>query len=92
MVLSRPTRFLALLASLVLTVGNTAGWAHQDADQLSQRFRQAARRVLPAVVTVRAVSAPEIGVGAPPGLLPGGIQPHDLGGSGVVIDAKKASC
>ena len=58
-----------------------------EAERLSGQFREAARKVLPAVVAVRALDAP-------PGPLPAilgvdglPLAPADPGGSGVVVDA-----
>ena len=52
-------------------------------EALSARFRDAARRVLPAVVTVRTAPAVTIPIGPPPGL-----EPQGPSGSGVVVDAE----
>jgi serine protease Do len=59
-----------------------------DAEGLSVRFREAARRVLPAVVTVRAVGLASV-AGPVDAFPPGEIEPRDAGASGVVIDAAK---
>jgi serine protease Do len=64
-----------------------------EAEALSASFRKAARRVLPAVVTVRAVGAPPRVFRPPQDVLPFPVpefpQPGEAGGSGVVIDAEK---
>jgi len=51
-----------------------------DAQRLSVQFRQAARQVLPAVVTVRAEGVPSPIAG---------LAPRDSSGSGVIVDATK---
>jgi serine protease Do len=78
--------FALFLASAFLTP--LTALAQSEAENLSARFRTAARRVLPAVVTVRAVATsaqPRIPAPASPGDADRRIQ----GGSGVVIDAEK---
>jgi serine protease Do len=57
-----------------------------EAQELSSRFRKAARRVLPSVVTVRAEPGEKAAI---PGALPAGSVPRDPGGSGFVIDARR---
>jgi serine protease Do len=81
-----------ILASVfVLVSASGLCAADGEAEGLSLQFRKAAKRVLPAVVTVRAVAAvPELA--APPLVLGpplGEIEPRDPGASGVIIDAKK---
>ena len=98
---SRLARSPLTIVLPVLLVGLTA-WsptsvhAQAEAEGLSASFRKAARRVLPAVVTVR-----PLGVANPfevaPGTMvspgpadPGAIRPpREAGGSGVVIDANR---
>ena len=88
---------MALLAP-VPTSGQTAG----EAESLSAGFRKAARKVLPAVVTVRAIGAtpaapapfrnlPRFREGFPfvPQPVPEYPPAVEAGGSGVVIDAEK---
>jgi serine protease Do len=58
-----------------------------EAESLSASFRKAAKRVLPAVVTVR-VELPAVDMFGGPRLVPP-IPPVNPGGSGVVIDAAK---
>jgi len=61
-----------------------------EAENLSASFRRAARRVLPAVVTVRALGeAPTPLVSTPFVQVQVGPPPKDAGGSGVVIDAAR---
>src|SRR4051812_34066916 len=88
-----------ILTALALGVacGATAS-GQTEAESLSTSFRKAARRVLPALVTVRplGVAVPNPLNPLPPGgLLPPGPRgplpdgPAEEGGSGVVIDADK---
>ena len=84
---------------LALTLGSAASSAAQtEAENLSTSFRQAARRVLPAVVTVRPVGGPSPIVGPdrflrPDLPMPGADGPTasgpEPGGSGLVVDAEK---
>jgi serine protease Do len=85
------TRFLAFLA--ILGIGATAA-AQDEAEHLSARFREAAKAILPSVVSVRSsgegeVLLPEI---APPFgrrfPMPIGPEPG-MNASGVVIDAER---
>ena len=73
------------------------GWAaiplppalgQSQAETLSASFRKAAKRVLPAVVSVRVEAPPFDFLGGAPPSLPG-VPPLNPGGSGVVIDAAK---
>jgi serine protease Do len=76
-----PARLVTVLAVAALFTSEVRG---QDEPQdLSSRFRAAARRVLPAVVTVRVQPAER--PGGEPLPSPG----RDPGGSGFVIDARK---
>jgi serine protease Do len=78
-------------------LGTMTAFGQGEAESLSASFRKAARRVLPAVVTVRSVGQGQpLPFGGPPigpgGLFPGGLgpaAPREAGGSGVVIDADK---
>ena len=70
---ARPARIMAALALAIAMVSLPPAFGQAEAENLSASFRKAARRVLPAVVTVR-TTAP-----SPPG----------GGGSGVVIDAAR---
>lgn len=68
-----------LLAALGLMLGGGRdGRAQEPAQALSAQFRSAARRVLPAVVTVRTSAAEESGEN----------RPAAAGGSGIVVDAQ----
>jgi serine protease Do len=80
----------APIVPVLLVLGCRAALGQSEAESLSASFRAAARRVLPAVVTVRVAPAP--GPAAPVGGLGPAIvdpvgSPRDGGGSGVVIDA-----
>ncbi|HMB08772.1 MAG TPA: trypsin-like peptidase domain-containing protein [Isosphaeraceae bacterium] len=88
-------RTVAVLA--LLGLGAIPASGQGEAESLSASFRKAAKRVLPAVVTVRPVGAPRP-LDTPPGRGPGlfgpgplgpGMPPSGSGGSGVVIDAEK---
>ena len=76
-----------LLWALLLAAGPANGQG--EAERLSGQFREAARKVLPAVVAVRALDAPPgplppiLGVDGLP------LAPADPGGSGVVVDAAR---
>lgn len=82
---------LASVLTLCGAVASDVRAADGEAEHLSAQFRKAAKRVLPAVVTVRAVTP----VAQPllPRLTPvmpaGEIEPRDPGASGVVIDGVK---
>jgi serine protease Do len=81
------------LAALVLGVSAPPAFGQGEADSLSASFRKAARRVLPAVVTVRprGWSNPLFAPfpGGPPRRFGPEVLPPEAGGSGVVIDAGK---
>ncbi len=90
-------RTVAMLALLVF--GALPAFGQSEAESLSASFRKAAKRVLPAVVTVRPVGTPRPldtlpgrgpGLFGPgPGPLGPGMPPPESGGSGVVINAEK---
>jgi serine protease Do len=83
----QPVRlFLGLSVGAFLGMVPVTAWGQAEAEGLSAQFRRAARRVLPAVVTVR-VAGPVAPLA--PGLPLGEIEPRDPGASGVVIDAIK---
>jgi serine protease Do len=86
------TRTIAIV--VLLGIAEIPAFGQGEAETLSASFRKAAKRVLPAVVTVRPVGPPgplnsfdRRGWVAPPRLP--GLPPLDSGGSGVVIDAAK---
>ena len=98
-----PSPFRVRVAGLAalfstLALGSAPAFGQGEAETLSASFRKAARRVLPAVVTVR-----PIGVASPFEVLPGprpfggggpgefgpDLPRREPGGSGVVIDADK---
>ncbi len=64
-----------------------AAWGQSEAESLSSSFRKAAKRVLPAVVTVR-VDMPPVEILGAPRLVPF-VAPVNPGGSGVVIDSAR---
>ncbi len=98
-----PSRFRVRVAGLAalsatLALGPASAFGQGEAETLSASFRKAARRVLPAVVTVRPIGVPspfEIPPGPRPfgGGGPGEFGPdlprREPGGSGVIIDAAK---
>jgi serine protease Do len=73
----------------IAAIPSAPSLAQDEARALSASFRKAAKKVLPAVVTVRGLG------GVPPiaatsgGLYPGRDAVPDAGGSGVVVDAAK---
>ncbi|CAN5853785.1 N/A [soil metagenome] len=77
-----------LLAGVLLLGCKAAALAQGEAEALSARFREASKRVLPAVVTVR--GATEMLHADGPLDLFGRLRPpsRDSGGSGVVVDAE----
>jgi serine protease Do len=81
----------ALFALSCLATATASGQG--EAESLSASFRKAARRVLPAVVTVRPLDVsphfPRIPANPPFRLAPPDVPPREVGGSGVVIDADK---
>lgn len=92
-----PWRAILTLSALGFWALGTVPAAGQgEAEALSASFRKAARRVLPAVVTVRPLGIPNPFEAMPGGPLrpgPRGLVPDlprgEAGGSGVVIDAEK---
>ena len=76
----------ALLA--LAAASPTASAAQGEAQTLSASFREASRRVLPAVVTVRAVDAAPRPSGPAP-FVQVGPPPRSAGGSGLVVDAAR---
>ncbi len=80
---------IALALTLVMTFSGSVN-AQDRARELSSSFRDAAKRVLPGVVTIRPQN---VGVPAASGalgmLMPRTIEPSSPGGSGVVIDAAR---
>jgi serine protease Do len=88
-------RSLAALAVCSFTL--VPAFGQGEAETLSASFRKATRRVLPAVVTVRAIGPggpidrlpPGPYFPGPRGFVPEGIPRIEGGGSGVVIDADK---
>jgi len=96
---ARP-RWPSLLSALLLAsvaIGPAQARGQAEAEGLSASFRQASRRALPAVVTVRPIGVPtpfepSPGVVVTPfGAGPGSPRPspRESGGSGVVIDAAR---
>ncbi len=91
----RPER-TGQIALMLLLLGVAPAIAQEDpAGALSARFREAARKILPAVVTVRSVGGaelilPDVPPGFPRPLLPG-LPPvgRQSAASGVVLDAAK---
>ncbi len=79
----------AWLSAVLVLASAPSSFAQEEAEALSSSFRKAARRVLPAVVTVRAVpQAPPAGPFPATEVLPAPL-PLESGGSGVVIDAAR---
>jgi serine protease Do len=92
--LSRLRRLSAVSALLLAGFGGSPARGQAEAEGLSASFRQAARRVLPAVVTVRPIGVPNPFEPAP--VMPFGpvpaaprAVPREPGGSGLVIDANR---
>ncbi len=81
---------LALAASILAPASVRADG---EAEAISAAIRKAARRVLPAVVTVRGIGGVPPLTPVPgfrrPGAFPGRDGPPEWGGSGVVVDAAK---
>ncbi|WP_435007402.1 trypsin-like peptidase domain-containing protein [Tundrisphaera lichenicola] len=88
-------RALIRLLSLILAIpGGSVALGQTEAEGLSASFRQAARRVLPSVVSVRPIGQPNAFEPTPGlnfGLVPSAPRPvpREPGGSGVVIDADR---
>ncbi len=78
--------------ALIILIGlPTMATAQTEAESLSTSFRKAAKRVLPAVVTVRPLDVPRM---VEPGVViqldePTSMPRREAGGSGVIIDAAK---
>jgi serine protease Do len=91
---ARRRRLIPLLALILASFSVTPAWGQAEAEGLSASFRQAARKVLPSVVTVRPIGVPNL-LEPAPGLSFGPIPapprpvPREPGGSGVVIDATR---
>ncbi|MEO6811179.1 MAG: trypsin-like peptidase domain-containing protein, partial [Isosphaeraceae bacterium] len=87
---STPARLLALMGIAFALIVPGSWTEAQDTEGLSASFRTAARRVLPAVVTVQPV---DLGFPVPTMPRPLGLDeniiPRHPGGSGVVIDAAR---
>ena len=89
-------RFGPMIALMLFLIAPQA-FAQGEAEGLSESFRKASRRALPAVVTVRPIGAPTpFGPGGPSNLNPFAATPEsqraaprEAGGSGVVIDAAR---
>ena len=86
---------LVLGISALLACPTVESRGQAEAEGLSASFRKASRRVLPAVVTVRPVGAPNpfdlppVVPANPFDPQPGRTAPRESGGSGVVIDAAR---
>ena len=91
---ARHRRLIPLLALMLASFSASPARGQAEAEGLSASFRQAARRVLPSVVTVRPIGAPnpfEPSPGISFGPVPASPRPapREPGGSGVVIDSAR---